>query len=453
MDSIRGINHTAVDKFNRPKKLFKIDEYYAKNIGRYLLPKNDNGMRKNYIKEIPILITIDGTVVCIPKLPEMGLICVVGTTGTGKTLHCGYLLSNIFWLWHDAVSDMNDPQEETVTWAEPNDHFEFKLKLKKINQRPMPLPIIYVFPNFDKLQIREDLLKDRNYLVVSIPFKEIINHIEYYLPDLGATLKYIIEKKEELLEVETEEDLYKIIESIELGKGTESVRAKARASFKQLITEGILNITDPTAPSDFKVYDDLNKQYIYEGNPMTTIMKAECIPSFITSDLYSGKYKDAIFAYWINCLWDESLKGTMKGKRTWIYFDELTKVVDIKQENNSPATEKALNNIASRGRNNSISLLYATQSYHNIPKVIRSQTKYSVIFRHKDPEAAKEICADFILDKKWETKIRSLKKFEAVAATTEYFICYKGNKRWEESGPFVGTSFPSLHKNKFLNRI
>lgn len=442
----------ALDGYRRPTALSKIDENYARIFGRHFLPGSDSGLRKNYIKDIPVLITVDGTVVCIPKLPEMGLIAVVGRTGTGKTLNSGYLIDNIFWLWGDAVVDMNDSQEETVTWAEPNEVIEFKYKFRRLGQMPMPLPMIYVFPNFDKQKIKEDILRERNYVTVSIPFEEIINHIEHYLPDLGASLKYIMEKKKELLEVETEEDLYRIIETIQLGKGTESVQSKVKASFKQLINEGILNITDPTAPAELKIFDLKTKSTVYKGNPMTAIMKAECIPSFITSDLYSGKYKDAIFAYWIRALFQESLKGTMHGKRVWIYFDELNKVVDIKPENNSPATERALGEVSTRGRNNEISMLYATQFYHNIPRVIRSQTKFAVIFFNKDPDAAKEICGDFVLEKKWQNKIRELKKYEGVVATTEHFICYKGNKKWEDQGPFFGMTFPALHKNKFLNR-
>lgn len=442
-----------LEGYRRPTKLGSIDEYYAKIIGRQVLHHSDTGMRKQFLNDIPVLITLDGTIVCIPRLPEMGLMSVVGKTGTGKTLTAGYLIDSIFWLWKDAIVDMNDSQEETLTWCEPNDVLEFKLRLKKINQKPMPLPVVYVFPNFDKYRYKEDLLKDRNFLVVSMPFEEIINNVENYLPNLGQSLKYIIEKKKELLEVESEQDLYDIIETIDLGpKGTQSVQSKLRASFKQLINEGILNITDSTAPSKIQVYDEIERKIIFEGNPLTAIMKAECVPSFITSDLYTGKYKDAVYAYWINSLFKESLNGTMKGKRVWIYFDELNKILDIRPENNCVATNKALDEVAARGRNNSISCLYTTQSYHNIPRVIRSQTKYAISFHQKDTDAIKELCEDFMLEKKWQNRIRSLKKYECVAATTEHFICYKGNKKWEESGPFHGMSFPALHRNKFLNK-
>lgn len=445
-------NRRKLEGYRRPVKLHKIDEYYARSLGRQVLPNKDTGMRKQFIHDIPILATVDGTVVCVPKLPEMGLIGIVGKTGSGKTLHAGYLMDNIFWLWQDAIVDMNDSQEETVTWSEPNDVLEFKLKLRKINQKPMPLPIIYIFPNFDKLKIKEDILKDRNYLIVSIPFEEIINNIENYIPNLAGSLKYIVEKKKELLEVKSEQDLDDIIKSIQIGKATETVQSKLKACFNQLISEGILNISDTSAPPFLEVYDSDSKKIIFSGNPMTAVMKAECVPTFITSDLYTGKYKDAIFAYWINALFGESLKGTMKGKRVWIYFDELNKILDIKPENNCPATEKACNDVASRGRNNSISLLYATQSYHNIPKLIRSQTKYGISFHQKDVKAVDEFCKDFVLEKRWQTRIKSLKKHECVCATSEHFICYKGNKRWEEQGPFDGVSFPALHKNKFLNR-
>lgn len=436
----------------RAKYLDKIDENYAKTFGRYMLSKKDTGIRKQFIKDIPVLYTIDGTVVCIPKLQEMGSVGVVGRTGSGKTLFSGQFIDGVFWLWHDCVADMNDSQAETITWSESNDVLEFKLRLRKINQKPMPLPVVYIFPNFDKLKVNKEILKDKNYIVVSIPFEEIINNIESYIPGLAGSLKYIVEKKKELLEVQNERDLYDIIDSIQIGKATETVQSKLKACFNQLISEGILNISDSSAPSIIQVYDTQTKKTIYTGNPMTAVMKAECVPSFITSDLYTEKYKDAIFAYWINALWEESLKGTMKGKRVWIYFDELSSVVDISPENKCPSTKEKLNTIASRGRNNSISLFYATQNYHLIPSIIRSQTTFGITFYQKDPKSVDEFCKDFQLDRKWKDKIKSLKKYECVCATPTHFICYKGDKKWESPGPFYGTSFPALHKNKFLNR-
>lgn len=428
-----------------------INQIYAQLMGKAWLPFNEEEVKKIEIKELPIMTLNDGTIVCIPKLPEMGLIACVGLTGTGKTLSAGYIISNIFYSWQDYVAVLNDSQEETFTWSEPNNVEAFNQKLKKLGQKPMPLPMIYLFPNSDNFKVKEETIENKNSLVVSVPFEEVMENIEKYLPDLGASQKYLIEKKAELLEANTEGELFEIISSIDSGiSGMKEARHKIDVSFKTLISEGILNISKDGSPAYLQVIDTKTKKEIYNGNPFTAIMKAECIPSFITSDLYTQKYKDAIFSYYIDSLFVESMSGKMKGKRVWIYFDELAKVVNTKPQDNSPETEKSLNNIASRGRNNGISLIYATQNYNEIPRIIRSQTKTALIFRHKHAEQAKLICEDFGIDKTSRVEITKLKKHEAIATTTDYFICYKDNKRWESQGPFKGMTFPPLHRNKFV---
>jgi len=430
-----------------------INEDYARYFGKNWLPQNVTGIKQNEIKDLPFMITADGTIVCVPKLPEMGLMVAVGMTGYGKTLISGYMLDNIFYNWNDNIAVLNDSQEETWSWSEPNDKPEFSFKLKVLNQEPMPLPMIYIFPNSEIFKQKEPILKNKNCLVISIPFEEVITNIEKYIPDLGGSEKYLTEKKEQLLKVKSEEELFEIIESIDNPhtKGMETVKRKLDSCFKNLIAENILNISDVAVPSYLIVKEE--KLEVYNGNPFTAIMKADCIPSFITSDLYTQKHKDAIFSYHLTNLFQESLNGAMKGKRTWLYFDELTRVVHADIRYSSPETEKALNNIASRGRNNGISLMYATQRYNEIPKGIRTQTKYAIIFRHKSEEESKMIRNDFGLDKGLSSEILRLKKYEAIAATTEYFVCYKGEKKWEEPGPLRGTILPPLHKNRFLNNL
>lgn len=438
--------------FMRTKKFGAISESYASTMGKSWLPIGENGIKEVRIKELPVLYTKDGTVVCIPKLPEMGLIAAIGLTGSGKTLLAGQMIDQIFYNWGDNISVLNDSQEETWPWSEPQDNPEFAFISKKIRQGPMPLPMIYLLPNSENLDKRESIMKDKNYTLISIPFEEVINNIDKYIPNLGLSKKYLIAKKDELLEVTSEDELMDIIESINPDgktKGMAEVVAKVRASFEMLIREGILSISNKSVPSYLTTKK--NGEIIYSGNPFSAVMCAECIPSFITSDLYTQSYKDAIFSYYLDNLFDDCKKERFANKRTWLYFDELTKVVHTDPKYTSPETEKALVNIASRGRNNGISLIYATQGYNEIPKGIRSQTKFAIVFRHKSDEQSEMITKDFALDKTTREEIKRLKKYEAIICTTENVVCYKNDKRWETPGPIKGMIFPCLHKNKFLS--
>jgi len=370
---------------------------------------------------------------------------------TCNTLCAGHILDNIFWNWEDNIGILNDSQEETFSWSEPSDTSEFNFQLKKIHQNPWPLPIIYLFPLSDRFEINEKLIENKNYAIISIPFEEVMKNVEKYIPDLGGSEKYLMNLKEDLLEARDEEELFQIIDdSIDsVKKGMSETKYKIKVSLKNLFDEGILNLSREDAPYQLGINYHSKTNYI--GNPFTAIMKADCIPSFITSNLYTQKYKDAIFSYYLDCMFNESKSGSMQGKRVWLYFDELTRVVHTNPKFNASETEKALNNIASRGRINKISIIYATQRYKEIPHTIRSQTKFGVIFRHKK-EDTKEICGDFGLGRNIKDEIIRLKKFEAMAVTTEYFVCYKGNERREIPGPIKGVIFPPLHRNTFLRR-
>lgn len=434
-----------------------INKDYARNLGKGWLAENQPDKETIEIKEVPIMITPDGTIVCFPKLPDMPCISFIGMTGSGKTLVAGRTVDEIFYSWGDYIASMNDSQEETYVWTEPCEYSKFIFELKKTNQKPIPLPVVYLLPNFLDFQIDEKSLTDKDYITISIPFEEVMQNINKYIPDLGNSEKYLLAKKEELLGVENEEELFDVIRSISTNnpkrtKGMAESENKIESSFRVLINTGILNLNNPSVPASLTIRNKKTKEEIYSGNPFTAIMKAECIPSLITVDLYNKKFKDAVFSYYIDSMFEESLNGAMKGKRIWLYFDELTKVVHADPQKNSPETERALSNVASRGRNNGISILYCTQRYKEIPPSIRSQTKYAIIGRHKSKKEVKIICDDFALGRDTQDKILRLNKLEFVATTTEYFVCYKDDQRWEDSGPIQGTIIPALHKNRFLRK-
>ena len=192
-----------------PRQEVPINENYVKFFGRAWLPHDHTTLRKININDLPIMVTADGTIVCIPKLPECAVTGLMGMSGTGKTSLAGYLLDSIYWNWQDYPAIINDSQDETWDWSEPNDYFEFTKKLKQLNQGPMPLPIVYLLPKI--YDVAENLVENKNTVTISLPPKDVLNNIENFIPDLGNSAKYLLEKKEELSKVETEEELFEII--------------------------------------------------------------------------------------------------------------------------------------------------------------------------------------------------------------------------------------------------
>lgn len=423
-----------------------IQKRYAKKFGAHWFKDKEERYEKMFFKDIPMMVAEDGSIVCIPKTEEIKTISITGLSGTGKTMLGGRFVDSAFWLWNDHCAVMNDVQEETFSWSEPNDVFEFIGKLKLLNEKPMPLPMVYLFPTSSTLELSkfEDRMNNKNYAEISLPFKFVIDNIDRFV-DLGGSEKYIRNLKNELSECTVIEEVHNIIDekiNIDQEKGFREMKHKIHVIFDNLFDEGILNLSS-SIPSVFAVDN-------YQANPFSVLMRAGAVPSLVTSDLDTKRYKDKLLAYYINLLFRAQL-NEFKNERVWLYFDELTKVCSTEDSGHNEAEEE-LNHVATRGRLNKIGLVYATQNYSKIPKIIRSQTKYSFLFKHgNNDEELRVIANDFSLSRTCKESLKKLKTYECIAATKDYFKIYNTDGDIAEAeGPIKGTILPPLHKNKYV---
>ncbi len=393
------------------------------------------------IEDIPIMYCEDGSICCIPKEEEVFSLAIVGASGFGKSLALNRIHSHLFYQWKTNVCLMNDISEESFKWSEPMKFRAFKeFNRLYLNQEPCPSPIVYVYPNTNTLDLDLDFLRDKNYIKTVMPFADIIEDIGFYLSginpefDVGKSGMYINDLKDSLSECDTAMQVREILTE-ELpgreGKNFRAMRIKILTAFDSLFKEEILDITNP----ECHAYIRLNNAPL--KNPFITLMKAGVIPSFITSDLSTKKYKSQIFACHINSIFQNHNKE-FPGEKTFLLFDELRTVCET---DNDPAA-KAIGQVAARGRIMNVGLVYATQFYDKIPNCVKGpKLNYLMAFNHNNSKILNEIGSDFDLNKRVKERIKKLKKYECFAMTKNKFIFYRDGERWEDSQPVKGRIF------------
>lgn len=411
-----------------------LQERWAQRYSKTFL-RDEERTSEHRIGDLPVLFGIDGSIICIPKRDEPNNIAIVGKKGTGKSLlmhRCG---DEIFWLWSQIVIIMNDVQEECLVWNEKLENNSWIIQLQDINEVAIPLPIVFVYPHTDTLGLDYSTLKeDINFIETTIPFSEVISNSDIYLR-LGDSSRYIRGLKEKLLNCEVPQDIVDLIEAKFPSKNMEGMRNKILISFDNVFDEEILNLT--------------NKEYPYfiessgiRGNPIVVLAKLGVVPCFETSDLCSKRYMAQVFAYHLDSIFLNKYRGKiLDGETVYVLFDELTHICT--DEDKNPAY-RSLCKIATRGRKLGVGLIYATQNYSKIPRMIKSNTDFVFAFRHSNEEEVNKIIKDFDLKSLDKKEIMNLEDFEVLGITNEYFVCYKDGERWEESGPIKGRLIPPL---------
>ncbi len=404
-------------------------------------------LEKIKIDDLPILITNDGTVVCIKKRDEVSSICIVGESGRGKSLLLHQLCEGLYYHWGDNVAIMNDYGSETLSWSEPQNNVDFIKESFKVNILPTSLPMVYLFPNTNTLDLDEEILKYKNYVRVTLPIKEVLNNLSYYFKsivpefELGQSTIYAQELKDSFLECETTEDIFEVIDNGILDdRSLRGVKQKIRTAFKSIFEEEILNITNPDAPSFLKMEGFLN-------NPVSTILYSQAIPSLMTGDLAQKKYRSAVISYYVNSIFKNQQLPEFIDKKTYLVFDELTTICSTEDRTENPCKASIINVVA-RGRINRLGIIYATQFYNKIPHEIKSaKMSYCVIFRQTTKAIARDVCKDFNLPDDSVERLQRLNSFECIAVTNEEFVCYKGDKKWQTREAYRGRLIPPTSRH------
>ena len=163
------------------KKEMNLDDYadvfedYLQEISPFTYIEQE---QKLNIPEIPILLTSDGKIVCLPLMKDNPTIGIFGKKGMGKTLLLHRIADCVYHKWHKRVIIGNDIANfQTRSWSLPWDskkHGYFIKLLEKIGEPTLPLPCVYLTPNESDLK-KIDFENETSYKI-SLPFGEIMKN-------------------------------------------------------------------------------------------------------------------------------------------------------------------------------------------------------------------------------------------------------------------------------------
>lgn len=420
-------------------------------------------IEKISIPEIPVMITEEGELACLPNEQDEPTVGVIGIRGTGKSLFMHGLSDRGYHKWNRKVVVLNDYMNECHTWALPwvylTSNFanssmptSFAKELAKIGEATMPLPCVYLTPVTSSLI---DIgLKDSgvSYLM-SIPFKDIINNFQYYLKEkkewkMGPTGRYFRKMAEDLISCKTIEEIETAVRTNLPGKGDAGVRNKIISVMEDIFDRKFLDV-NTGVKSKWTV--QMKDGHVGKYSPILATMLVGGVPVLQTNDISAKDYFPQYYRYIIQDIFKKQttdeyfIKNQIK---TWLFIDELQSVSSTSKP--GPASE-VLDKWVAEGRNARGGFFYATQNYSKVTLRVRSNTKYLFCFKLNSSDEINAIAADRDLTLIQKKKIKRLKKFEMLAITSERFVCYDadGNRRYTDEGEILkGRSLPPLSMHK-----
>ena len=406
--------------------------------------------------DIPLLISEEGYLVCLPFEREEPTVGVQGMKGMGKTLFLHALADRAFWKFRKKVAILNDRNNECYTWCMPWDKTgeqyiksKFLEILKQIGEDTLPLPCVYLYPNTHDLRYLN--YEDRVGFRISLAFQEVIKNYRYFFTgneefQMGASLKYFKNLMPQIMECKSEQEVLDKIE-MDMPEGFEKVGVKINNILQELFDQKILDVST-NINSKWKMKNTktgVEKEY----NPIITSLLCDLVPVVVTSNLYNKDYYPQYFRYLVEDIFKKQIEDQFFIKNNvcvWAFCDEIT---ELDQKNKQTVASGILQRMVAEGRPNRLGLVWATQNPDKISDRIFTNTNYSITFRHKTSEQANAVVAGFDLIKKRKEDILNLRKFQALACTTEKFAVYdQEGKRSMTDENFLGTIVPSLSWHK-----
>jgi len=358
------------------------------------------------------------------------------------------LVSRLYWKpgYSYKIAILNDSSRETGTWNQPNKDEAQRLTLKKLNERPLPLPCVYFHPQTKETY--EKLFMGDIGFDIAIPFKEVVNKHKKYL-NLKDSARYFSKIKEELLDCKSEEEAAAMFERMQFSgaKIPPQTMNKIMAEFEMLFDSKMTDISSKT-PQKWITSLDMNSKY----NPFTAAISAGLIPVLESEYLSSQLEILAIyFSYFVGDLFErqkQDLNFVRQKSELLLVVDEAHNVSGKSAPYKSPA-DLLLRRSVKEGRPRRIGTIIATQMFGEMPEVITGNTTFLLCF--KNPQEATMIAKRYNMGTHIADQIKDLDKHQCIAYTSDHFIIYDSTGRKRRSNlneVFVGKSLPpySMHK-------
>lgn len=417
-----------------------------------ILPYNKQQIQRIRIKEMPLIITDYGSIICLPfdrNEPDIGL---CGQRGSGKSFFGHSLTDHAYWKLGRKIAIMNDYQRECGLWCTPWDQdSEFTYLLKNVGETPLPLPAVYLHPTNENKNSIVSNAGESGYQI-SFPYEELITNFHFFSQgkkewEMGKSAKYFNDIKPALLSCKNPEEIQGII-GAGIAEDKSMVTDKLKSIMKDIMDRNILDITSQK-PAWWTIKNpatNWEKKY----NPITACLVADLVPILVTPDIYNKDYFPQLFRYYANDIFTKQVEDEYFIKndfKIWLFVDEITSI-DMKRK--PTVASETLGKIVAEGRPRRLGFLYATQNPEKIGDRIATNTTYLFAFRFTNRGQATAIQNNFDLAAHRGNDILQLKPREILACTSQKFIEYdqQGRRNIIMNDAVSGLSIPSLGVHK-----
>lgn len=450
----------------------KIYEDFLAEISPFTYQEDD---QKLLIKEIPLIITTDGKLVCLPHTKDLPKIGVFGSTGKGKSIFIHYMADSIYWKLNKRIIILNDGVGfQTKSWSlswNPEKHQEFLRWMEIIGHKSRPLPCAYLYPNTDDLSDVE--LENEVSYRMALSFRDIISTYssEFFkdIEKLGLSEKYLNQlifdeegklRADGLYYIKNIKEIHDLINEqvvieqenqqgfperkIEYKIPSDNTRGKFNALFNEILNSKMFDINTGIASKWIIQTSDENKVALY---PWRACLYSDIVPVIVTSNIRNKKYFPPSYRFMLNDLFNMQNETLIKRQEMelWMIVDELHSLLQY-----GIILEK-FRQIAKESRPSRIGIVYATQYFGDIPEDIELVTDYIVSFQQTKAQG-KKILENFSGLKAMINVINLLPKYHAIVAgkAGSPLVIYdtEGNREIIEDGSsFKGKIFPSVSQH------
>ncbi len=378
------------------------------------------------IDYIPLMITEDDQILCLPNFQEIQHIGAVGESGSGKSL---FLNTLMFWehkLLNRYCINLNDYQDQTKQMSMPTKSFEHMRN--KIHASPCGLPLVYLHPDTDSLELDK---RDRLYpnLKICLPIFELLENMPNY-HKMDRSFVYFKNMKDDLLKCNSFEEMNLVIEKDLPEKQQKAMKHKLLSILEELNTS---KISSTDAHAYLKIRDKNGTIYGNDENgnankhPIITLMRAGFIPSILTGNIYNEQHFSAYMSYLINVIYFNQKRDPYFQKHSIsLFVDEVDRLYQTPY--GGALVKKSLGNIGTNARSVSIGCRWSSQSYNLVIPALRTQTKFLFVFKIKNEKVLQQLEKDWSIPKHMRGDVLQFKteaskeKFEMLAMTSESFI-------------------------------
>lgn len=410
--------------------------------------------KRKDIHHLPVLLTHDGRILCIPLKGEANepTVTITGIKGKGKSFLKNSILSRAY-NYGKLCADLNDISNEMgvccLPWEKDS---TFTKQLSYLNMNTIPLPCVYLLPNNKELKHVD---KEKMQYRISYPFKQALMKPKSFFTgsegwNLGKSARYLEPNLSELMTCKSLKDIDEVLKKDDnMPKPSKGV---IRTVMKNGFNSQIFDV-NTDIPSEWVVKEDVDGEVVSEKSfsPIIACLYSELVPVIRTSHIHNENYFPQIVQYNVEEIFrvqTEDKYFVENQLQIWCFVDEFGAIVKKRKEN---LASYILQQLVTTGRPKRIGTVYVNQNYSNLSDTVQTNTNYAFALGQFSKEA-KVISSDFNLDKNEEKQLINLSEFEVMALTKDKFILVDPTDGSEEvvgsPGIIPGRAFPPLCQHK-----